>query len=320
MGAQGMLGAEIFHASLERDDIEIIPYARFNADIRNEEAVMEAVQKFDIDGVINTAAYTNVDKCEDERWSDDAWEINAKAPEYIASACREKDIPFYHFSTDYVFSGETNQAFSEDASVNPINAYGAMKAEGEKAVLAYDKGYVLRTAWLSGEYGQSFVNKIVHFSKTLPSIKLITNEWGSPSFCEDVTASLFDLILSDVPPAGNIFHLVNEGNASREELVAEIQDFLEMKTEIVPVKTFGLPAPRPVSSILKNTKLPPLPSWQDGLHRLLAVEKRKLDEKRIVKNKKEKAKEKYRAQQEVLKKEKEEAALDQQRIEAEDIA
>ena len=120
-----------------------------------------------------------------------------------------------------------------------------------------------------------------------------------------MTESLFSMLVSETPYTPGVYHLVNEGSASRKELVDEIQSFLELKTEMVSVKTFDLPAPRPISSILRNTKLPPLPTWQDGLHRLLAKEKRKLDEKRGVDAKKQNAKDKYRAQQDALREERE---------------
>lgn len=313
-GAQGMLGAQIFNDSMDRNDIEIIPFSRFNVDVNNEEAVQKAVEKFDIDGVINTTAYTQVDKCEkDEELSSvhqknkthyECWKVNESAVENIVNACKKQKIPLFHFSTDYVFSGETDQKFTEDSVPNPINEYGKSKLAGEKKVLEYENGYVLRTAWLAGAYGQHFVNKMVHLSKTVKSIKIVANEMGSPSFCADVSQSLFDCILQEKLPKEKIFHLVNEGVATRKELLEEIQNFLELSTEIIPVKTFELPAPRPISSILINSKLPKLPHWKTGLHQLLKREKEKLDKKRAVEAKKLKAKEKYRAQQEKLREEK----------------
>lgn len=309
-GAQGMLGAEMFNTSLERDDIELIPYSRFNIDIKDEVAVQEGIdmvmKKIEISGVINTAAYTNVDKCETqfEKTSSEAWNVNALAPGYIANACKKHDIPLFHFSTDYVFAGETDQKFIESSDPNPINEYGRGKLVGETAVLEYEKGYIFRTAWLAGEYGQSFVNKMVHMLKTIPKIKIITNEFGNPSFCTDITESCFSFVLQEKLPKERIFHMVNEGSASRKELVMEIKNFLELSGEIIPVKSFELPAPRPISSILTNTLLPALPDWKTGLHNLLEKEKKKLDKKRVIEVKKQRAKDLYRAQQAKLREKK----------------
>lgn len=284
-GAQGMLGAEIFHSSEEHPEIEVIPFSRFNADVTVPEQVFDAVNKFEIDGVINATAFTAVDKCEDERWEQMAYEVNALGPKYLTEACRKKNIPLYHFSTDYVFSGMKGDLFDERSPKNPINAYGKMKSEGEDFVLEYENGYVLRTSWLSGEYGPNFVHQMVHFSKTRKSIDVV-EEYGSPSFCEDVVQALFQFVLNDEKPKENIFHLANEGECSRRELVQEIQSFLQLHTEIHDRDDFGLLANRPVSSVLKNTLLPLLPSWKDGLHRFLKGELEKLEKAREVTRKK----------------------------------
>jgi len=283
-GAQGMLGAEIFHSSLSKDDIEIIPFSRFNADITNLEHIEVALSQFSLDGVINATGFTAVDRCEDERWAEQAYNANVLGPKYLAESCQKRGLPLYHFSTDYVFSGKVNESFSENDTPNPINAYGKTKAEGEAYVLKYAKGYVLRTAWLSGEYGPNFVHQIVHFLKTRPQV-LVVEEYGSPSFCHDVSNALFDILMQPLS-SQKIFHLVNEGSVSRKELVEEIQLFLKIKTPISLVEDFGLLAQRPVSSVLKNTYLSALPDWKSSLHIFLTPELQKLEKKRITEAKK----------------------------------
>lgn len=294
LGAQGMLGAEIFHESLKYNNLEIIPFARFNLDITNEDKVLETIKNLDIDTVINTIAFTMVDRCEEEKYKKISNEVNNLSLEYLVKACKEKNIPIYHFSTDYVFSGENNQTFKEKDKYSPINEYGRQKMNGEKIVLKYDKGFVLRTAWLVGEYGANFVTKIVHLLKNNENLSIIKNEYGSPSFCLDVSKSLLNLISKEELPKEKILHMVNEGFVSRVDFVKEIQNYLDIKTKIKPVKSLNLLAKRPISSALKNSYLPSLGSWKDGLHKFLANEKRKLEEKRLIEEKKRKGQEKAR--------------------------
>ncbi len=301
-GAQGMLGTEVFNQSLERDDVEILPLSRFNADLRTPEAVEEILEKFaaerEISGVVNAAAFTTVDKCEEEKLEEMATQINGMTPGVMAKKCKELNIPFYHFSTDYVFNGETDQKFLENDKTNPCNAYGKTKELGEKNVLQ-NGGKVIRVAWLAGDNGVNFVHKMVHLSKNVENISIVTNEKGNPTFVKDVAESLFELTLNPEKYPEKIYHFVSEGNASRRELVEEIQKFLELKTNLIDVKPdyFELPAKRPYSSILENTKFPKLPNWKDALHVFLAGEKEKLDKKREIEAKKTRAKELYRKKQ-----------------------
>ncbi len=317
LGAQGMLGSEIFNISLERDDIEIVPYSRFNVDLTKEEEIVDKIvsvlEDKNIDSVINATAYTVVDKCEEGRGEELSMAINAVAPKYIAEACRQKNVPLYHFSTDYVFSGDTNQSFDENDDTDgfsPINKYGMHKLFGEKEILKYEKGFVLRTAWLAGPYGQNFVNKMVHLMKNVKNINVLKNEWGSPSFTQDVAESVINIAKSDNLPKNKILHIVNErgeefkGGVSRIEFVKEIKNYLGFETTITPVKTFETIAKRPMSTALNNTFAEKLPDWKTGLHNFLAKEKEKIEKKRAVELKKQKAADKYRAQQEKLREEK----------------
>ncbi len=329
LGAQGMLGAEIFNISLERDDIEIVPFSRFNVDLTKEEEIVEKIvtvlTEKNIDAVINTSAYTIVDKCEEGRGEELSMAINAVAPKYIVEACKTENVPLFHFSTDYVFSGDTNQSFNENDDTEKfpaVNKYGMHKLFGEKEVLKYDKGFVLRTAWLAGPYGQNFVNKMVHLMKNVPELKIVKNEWGSPSFTQDVAESVIKLSISDELPKNKILHVVNErgeeykGGVSRIDFVEEIKNYLGFETKIIPVKTFETIAKRPLSTALNNNVIEKLPDWKDGLHVFLAKEKEKIEKKRKVALKKQKAADKYNAQQEQLRKEREEEELKEAELKA----
>ncbi len=280
-GGQGMLGSELFEVlSEEFPTSQIIPLARFNGDITNPQWIEDTLDAFDPNIVINASAFTSVDKAENPDFTEELEEVNVNAPEYMAKWCNNHNATFFHISTDYVFAGRYEESFSENDKPNPINEYGKSKAKGEQKVLKYKNSTVLRTAWLTGEGGNNFVHQMVHLSKNEQSISVIKNEWGSPSFAKDVATTIASLCKTPETHRGKIYHIVNEGIASRKEIVEEIQKFLELSTEIVEVEEFPLPAKRPECSVLKNTLLPPLPHWRDALHRFLQPDLEKLEERR----------------------------------------
>lgn len=276
-----MLGAEIFEYCTEHSSkYEIVPLARFNVDVTDETKLYSILALHEPDIVINATGFTNVDAAEDEEKHDEVFALNVKAPESMAYWCFENNVSFFHISTDYVFSGKKGDVFTEDAPVNPINIYGKSKAEGEHAVMKYANSCIVRTAWLAGKHGHNFVNQMVHLSKNEPSITIIKNEWGNPSFTFDVARAIVSLCEDSKKWHGKIVHAVNEGVVSRKELLSEIQTYLDLPTEIIEVNEYPVSAKRPESSVLQNTLLPPLPKWKDSLHKFLLPEKEKLEEKR----------------------------------------
>ena len=249
-GSGGMLG----HALRE-----VFPDAVFvghrDADITDTDAVREILRRHRPTTVMNAAAYTDVDGCEDNR--EHAFAVNGKAPGIIAAACADSDATFVHFSTDYVFDG-TNREYREDDRPNPINVYGQSKLAGETAIQKNTDDYrIIRTSWLYGSHGKNFVDTILNLSKQMPAVRVVDDQRGKPTYTLDLAQKTPE-ILSCNP---GIYHITNTGVCSWYEFA---QSFIP---NAVPCSTAEFPrkAKRPAFSVLVNTKTKPLRHWRDAV-------------------------------------------------------
>jgi dTDP-4-dehydrorhamnose reductase len=249
-GAKGMLGYAL------RD---VFPDAVFlghnDVDITDQNAVMKIIGSNRPATVINAAAYTDVDACEDKR--DLAFAVNGRAPGIIAAACSETGSTLVHFSTDYVFDG-TNREYREDDRPNPINVYGQSKLDGEIAIQENTDDYrIIRTSWLYGSYGRNFVDTILTLSKQMPVVRVVNDQQGKPTYTVDLAQKIPEL-LSCSP---GIYHITNDGVCSWYEFAcAFIPNAVPCSTAEFPRK-----AKRPAYSVLTNTKTAPLRHWRDAV-------------------------------------------------------
>jgi len=249
-GAGGMLGYALR---------EVFPGALFltrkEMDLTDAVAVREVICRHQPATVINAAAYTDVDGCEDNR--DRAFAVNGRAPGIIAAASFEIGATFVHFSTDYVFDG-TSLEYREDDRPNPVNVYGQSKLEGETAVMNNTEDYrIIRTSWLYGSHGRNFVDTILALSKQMPVVRVVDDQRGKPTYTEDLAQKIPEL-LSYRP---GIYHITNEGACSWYEFAsAFIPNAVPCSTAEFPRK-----AKRPAYSVLKNTKTAPLRHWRDAV-------------------------------------------------------
>ena len=273
-----MLGNQFFMDY--SSEFHIIPLSHFHIDFLKPENIEGVIAEHAPDLVINTVAWTNVDSAENPKNHDAVFTINADSPAEIARICEKRKIPFFHISTDFVFSGKEVAIFQEDSPKNPCNVYGKSKAQGEEEVLKYKTSRVFRTAWLYGEYGPNFVQQIVHILKNPPrngaNIKGVNNQWGSPTSCKTVGEVLAQAVRNpDKFPTG-IYHAVNDGAVSRLKWIEKIAALVGYKNPIEPVSSdaFVQMAKRPVSSVLKNTKMPALKSWEEALEEYLEANKK----------------------------------------------
>ncbi len=222
--------------------------------------------------VINCAAFTAVDDCETEE--DLATAINATAVGHLAAACDRAGARLIQISTDYVFAGGASRPLSENDAVGPAGAYGRTKLQGEQLARSARDHLVVRTAWLYGHGGRNFVeairNQIQSGSSTL---KVVSDQRGSPTFCDDLAAAVLDLLEAD---ATGTVHATNAGETSWHGFAEEIARLVGSTVEIVPVATseFPRPAPRPAYSVLDISRLESLinrrmPPWQNALARYL---------------------------------------------------
>ncbi len=264
-GANGLLGSKVCAAAkgsydLVRTDLQMSPARRRNnyryLDITDRENVFRIFREIEPDLVINAAAITNVDLCEEEQ--DLAWKVNVEGVGNLVMACAEFGSMFVHISSDYVFNGR-NGPYSEDDPTDPINYYGLTKLESEKIVLSSQvKGLVIRTMILYGYQPGGNFNFVVYAINQLRDgnrIMAAIDQWGNPTFADDLGAGILKLCEMG---AGGLYHFAGGDFWTRYEMSLRIADYFGFDRDlVVPVKLseLGLKAKRPVRSGLKTDKV-----------------------------------------------------------------
>lgn len=261
-GANGMLGSEVVKQTKEKG-WEVIVSDLKQLDITNENSVSSYVKENKPEVIINCAAYTNVDGCEDE--PELCNKTNGNAVGYLAKASNENNSLFVHISTDQVFGENKENGYNEDHSpYSPLNQYGKSKQLGEEELLANTNNYYLiRTEWLFGKGATNFISKMLELGEKLDLLKVVTDEIGKPTYTKDLTAMIIRLIEEKVKPG--IYHGVSEGSCSRYEFAKEVfkHSGTDIKVEKTTLSEFKRKVKVPNISILNNTKLPKLKSWQE---------------------------------------------------------
>lgn len=273
LGAKGSLGqtfVDVYH------DAEVSAWDREDLDITDEEAVMEKIISLAPDLIINCAAYNAVDKAEEERATADS--INGYAVGYIAKAAAKLDVPFVHYSTNYVFDGNNREEYTEEDIPNPQSVYAKSKLLGEMEQQENcEKYYTIRTQWLYGRHSDngkpSFVDTMLRLASENKEIKSVEDEFGQPTYVLDLAQATRALI-EEKKPFG-IYHLTNSGQASWYDWAREIFKIKNLKVELNPVSRteFARPAKRPQYGILKNTKFIELRPWHEALKEYLSQER-----------------------------------------------
>ena len=232
---------------------EIIGLDKDEIDITSMSACEKAIKENAPDIVINAAAYTDVDGCESAK--DECFAVNAGAVKNIAESCREKNIRIIHFSTDYVFDGESNEPYKEDHPCNPINVYGASKLAGENYLQSFTNNYIIiRTEWLYGKNGKNFVRTILEKAKTTNKLEVVDDQIGSPTYTRDLAAAVDLLIERNIT---GIFHITNRGSCSWFQFARKIlQEAGITEVQVLPIKSEKLQrqAKRPPYSVLSMQK------------------------------------------------------------------
>ena len=269
-GANGQLGQSILEQSKNYKEIECFFVTRNELDITNEELINHYFEDKSFDFVINCAAYTAVDKAEDDQ--ENAYLVNAKATEFIAKITHQKGIPFIHVSTDYVFDGTEAQPRLETDQTNPIGVYGQTKLDGENLALENNpKTIILRTAWVYSRFGNNFVKTMLRLFNDKDSISVVADQIGSPTNAIDLADAILTIISKNDLTYG-IFNYSNEGECSWFEFAQKIKEFSNSTIEINPVSTSAYPtkAKRPAYSLLDKSKIKEvyqlnIPTWEDSL-------------------------------------------------------
>ena len=220
--------------------------------------------------VINCAAYTAVDKAEDE--IDLARLINKTGAENLAKACKQFNSVLIHISTDFVFEGNTPKILNEEVSAAPINAYGLTKLEGEWAVAAASTDYfIIRTSWLYSEFANNFVKTMLRLGKEREELGIIIDQVGSPTYAIDLAGCILDIIQNKSKAFG-LYHYSNEGVTSWYDFAKAIFELASYSIKVKPIKTVEYPtkATRPIFSVMdkgkfKNTFDIQIPYWRESL-------------------------------------------------------
>ncbi len=272
-GANGQLGNEMRIVSRGSKDNYIFTDVQ-ELDITNAEAVKQMVKENDVKAIINCAAYTNVDKAEDDR--DFAELLNATAVRNLAEAMKENNGVLIHVSTDYVFGGASNNTpCSEEQPANPTGVYGETKLHGEQAITEVDcRHIILRTAWLYSEFGKNFVKTMLNLTATKPALKVVFDQTGTPTYAYDLAEAIFDIV-ENRKYEGNdgIYHYSNEGVCSWFDFTKMIAEYAgNTACDIQPCHSDEFPSKvvRPSYSVLDKTKLKAtfgikVPYWTDSL-------------------------------------------------------
>lgn len=251
-GCNGQLGRAVNLEFQNNLEVEFVNTDVGELDITNIDMVMELVREVKPYAIINCAAHTGVDACEDE-W-DKAYKINAIGPRNLSIAASETGAKMIHVSTDYVFNGKADRPYTEFDKPDPQGAYGVTKLAGENMVRDFaDRYFILRTAWLYGD-GKNFVKTMLRLSENNDKVRVVGDQMGSPTSAKELAAAIAQLIFTE---NYGIFHATCEGSCSWAQFAEEIFKMAGKKTvvEAITTEEFGAKAPRPAYSILENYML-----------------------------------------------------------------
>lgn len=246
-GSNGMLGYDLIKVLKNH---ELILTTSKTLDITDKTHTIDFIFDAKPDIVINAAAYTDVDGCEENQ--DLAYDVNGEGVRNLALACKKVDCPLVHISTDYIFNGKNDKPWVEDDEIGPISVYGKSKLKGEQAILEIlDKYFIVRTAWLYGINGRNFPRTMLELAKNHSEITVVYDEVGTPTYTPDLAGGISELIETDYY---GIYHLTNSGSCSWCEFARYIFEVAGKDVKVVPVTAaeFARPAPRPSYSVLEN--------------------------------------------------------------------
>ena len=269
-GCNGQLGNEM--QLLEKENPQ---HTYFNTDvaeldITDQAAIEKMVMDHAIDGIVNCAAYTAVDKAEDNQ--ELCRKLNSLAPGYLAAAIEKRGGWMIQISTDYVFDGTNHTPYTEEAPTCPNSVYGVTKLEGEQAVQRNcPKSMVIRTAWLYSTFGNNFVKTMIRLGKEKPELGVIFDQIGTPTYAHDLAVAIFAAINQGVVPG--VYHFSNEGVISWYDFTKAIHRISGITTcHVRPLHTseYPTPASRPHYSVLDKTKIKTVygievPYWEESL-------------------------------------------------------
>jgi len=274
-GSNGQLGSEI------RELFSSYKYNFFftdrgSLDITNKSEIKNFIEDNNIHAIINCAAYTAVDKAEEDRKSADL--VNNVAVKNLAQIAKDKNIKLIHISTDYVFDGKTYMPYKEDGIVKPNGVYGKTKLDGENAVININplNAIIMRTSWVYSSFGANFVKTMLKLGKERDKLGVIFDQVGTPTYARDLAKSILEIIPNIKNEKVEIYNYSNEGVLSWYDFAKEIMKMAKLNCTIDPIETkeYPTPATRPYYSLLNKAKIKQtfnitIPYWKDSLDECL---------------------------------------------------
>lgn len=270
-GANGQLGQELVQ-QLNQMDVELFAFTKAELDICNLSAVQQVVNETQPHVIVNAAAFTKVDLAETEQ--DLAFNVNAYGQRNLAVAAEQVGAKICYVSTDYVFDGNATEPYEEHALVNPIGVYGKSKYAGEQLTQTISSKYfIVRTAWVYGEYGPNFVKTMLRLAKERDELGVVSDQIGSPTYTVDLAAFLIELVQTE---KYGIYHCTNSGTCSWYEFAQAIFEESKLDIKVNPLTTdqYPTPAKRPNYSVLSDRALKlnefqQVRHWREGLKAFL---------------------------------------------------
>ena len=270
-GAAGQLGFELARLLTAHGEVEALDRAAL--DLADADAVSAAVRRVRPQIIVNAAGYTAVDRAESEPALADA--INARAPAVLADEAKRLDALLIHYSTDYVFDGNSREPYREEDQASPLNVYGRSKLAGERAITAAGAAHlILRTSWIYGLHGQNFLLTMRRLAATRDELRVVADQFGVPNWSRvlaEATASLVSRGPATLAKKTGIYHLSGRGRASWFDFARAIFDDAD-RPRVVPITTAEYPTParRPASAVLATDKFEAafgfaLPDWHEML-------------------------------------------------------
>ena len=271
-GYKGQLGYDVVKRlntrSIECRGVDIDDF-----DLTDEAAVRVYLESYAPDRIIHCAAYTAVDRAEDD--PETCYRVNVLGTSYIAKYCADHDVPMMYFSTDYVFDGVGDTPFETDSPKAPKNQYGRTKSEGEDEVTSrLSKYFIIRISWVFGINGANFIKTMLRLGNERSDINVVADQYGSPTYTFDLAILIADMIVTD---KYGVYHATNEGICSWYEFACKIMEAAGLPAKVHPVTSSEYPtkAVRPTNSRLSKASLDScgfnrLPAWNDAMTRYLS--------------------------------------------------
>ena len=272
-GANGQLGWELGQLAAAYPAFEFVLVDRNQLDLSFPETFEKIIQTIAPDCIVNTAAYTAVDKSETEK--ELSYTVNATAVQALASICKNLAIPFITYSTDYVFDGEATQPYTISTKVDPVNYYGSTKAAGEiMAMEANEDTIIIRTSWVFSSHGNNFVKTMMRLMKERAKLNIVADQKGRPTYAKDLAIATMQMM--EAMNAGKsirgVYHYANQGETTWYDFAAKIKAIAGLDCTLNPIETndFPTPAKRPAYSVLDTSTIEQdlaidIRHWEDAL-------------------------------------------------------